>query len=240
VKHHFDDAEVVIRIPTTIHQKNKDVIPIYWDYFGPRIGYPGTGVFGNFVSVHGWAAGISLLITSLLGTALSIGSKKSRSVRPSVISDLQGHGQKKGTLRWRTDDHCGDSCPTLFFANLNNIYIILLLITHGFGLGSHLWFRGWLHQSISKKDKRIEGRIQIVGQIGDRNHRRIERSISMRMYVIGILPIVSIDEGVVETPFFRMSKWPKTTILLQKIMSWITEKRVSFLGEAMHQSCTFL
>ena len=121
--------------------------------------------------------------------------------------------------------------PTLLFGDLNNIYIILLLITT-------IWLGaiGFLDDYIKvfKKNKEgLAGKFKIVGQIG------IGIIVGATLYFNEDVVIrefqnpVSIEEGIVETPAFKDVKVAKTTIPFVKNNELNYETLLGFLGEAM-------
>ncbi len=121
--------------------------------------------------------------------------------------------------------------PTLLFANLNNVYIILLLI-------STVWLGliGFLDDYIKvfrKNKEGLKGRFKIVGQIG------IGIIVGATLYYNDDVVIrefstpVSIEEGIVETPSFQDVKALKTTIPFVKNNELDYERMLGFLGESM-------
>ena len=121
--------------------------------------------------------------------------------------------------------------PTLLFADLNNIYIILLLITTVW-LGTIGFIDDYI--KVFKKDKEgLAGRFKIIGQIG------IGVIVGSTLYFNESVVIreftnpVSIDGGVVETPAYRDVKVAKTTIPFTKNNELNYETLLGFLGEAM-------
>ena len=121
--------------------------------------------------------------------------------------------------------------PTLLFGDLNNIYIILLLITTVW-LGAIGFLDDYI--KVFKKNKEgLAGRFKIVGQIG------IGIIVGATLYFNEDVVIrefqnpVSIEEGIVETPAFKDVKVAKTTIPFVKNNELNYETLLGFLGEAM-------
>lgn len=126
---------------------------------------PGAGVF-KYISFRAVAALItSLLITMVYGRNL-INYLRIKQVGESIRDlGLEGQMQKKGTpTMGGIIILAGIIIPTLLFAELDNIYIILMLI-------SSVWLGliGFLDDYIKvfKKNKEgLHGRFKVVGQIG--------------------------------------------------------------------------
>jgi phospho-N-acetylmuramoyl-pentapeptide-transferase len=126
---------------------------------------PGAGVFQYISFRAGMAAFISLLITITLGKNL-INYLRKKQVGESIRDlGLEGQMQKKGTpTMGGLIIIAAILVPTLLLAKLDNIYVILLVV-------STVWlgFIGFLDDYIKvfKKNKEgLAGRFKIVGQIG--------------------------------------------------------------------------
>lgn len=135
-----------------------------FDYLESEFNLMGASVF-RFISFRaGMAALISLLITVTFGKYL-IGLLK-RYQLGEDIRDLGLHGQmeKKGTpTMGGIIIIMAIVIPTLLFAQLGNIYIILVLVT-AIGMG----FIGFLDDYLKLKKKNkdgLAGRFKIVGQV---------------------------------------------------------------------------
>ncbi len=136
-------------------------------HFFEAIGYgvPGSGVF-SFISFR--AAGavfVSLLISLFFGRTI-IGMLRRKQVGESVRDlGLEGQMSKQGTpTMGGLIIIAATIVPTLLFARLDNIYILLLLV-------STVWLGliGFLDDYIKvfKKDKRgLAGKFKVVGQVG--------------------------------------------------------------------------
>ena len=126
---------------------------------------PGAGLF-QFISFRtAMAVILSLLLTTVYGGRL-IRILRARQVGESVRNlGLEGQMQKQGTpTMGGLIILLGILAPTLLFARLDNIYIILMLVTT-------VWMGaiGFLDDYIKvfKKDKEgLAGRFKIMGQIG--------------------------------------------------------------------------
>jgi phospho-N-acetylmuramoyl-pentapeptide-transferase len=205
--------------------------PIF-DYLDRVLDIPGTGVFRYISFRAGMAAVFSLIITITFGHRI-IDWIRNRQIGETVRDlGLEGQSQKKGTpTMGGLMMIAAILIPTLLFANLNNIYIILLLI-------STVWLGliGFLDDYIKvfrKNKEGLKGRFKIVGQIG------IGIIVGTTLYYHDDVVIrefstpVSIEEGVVETPSFQDVKALKTTIPFVKNNELDYEKMLGFMGESM-------
>jgi phospho-N-acetylmuramoyl-pentapeptide-transferase len=205
--------------------------PIF-DYLDRVLDIPGTGVFKYISFRAGMAAVFSLLITITFGHHI-INWIRNKQIGETVRDlGLEGQAQKKGTpTMGGLMIIAAILIPTLLFADLNNIYIILLLITTVW-LGAIGFVDDYI--KVFKKDKEgLKGRFKIAGQIG------IGIIVGTTLYFHEDVVIreftnpVSIDEGVVETPAFQDVKVAKTTIPFTKNNELNYETFLGFLGEAI-------
>jgi phospho-N-acetylmuramoyl-pentapeptide-transferase len=126
--------------------------------------FPGAGVF-QYISFRAAMALItSLFISMIIGKRL-IGFLKKKQVGESIRDlGLEGQQQKKGTpTMGGLIILAAILIPTLLFAKLQNIYIIIILIST-FWLG----FIGFLDDYIKvfKKDKKgLAGKFKVLGQV---------------------------------------------------------------------------
>ncbi|MGR3811390.1 phospho-N-acetylmuramoyl-pentapeptide-transferase [Jiulongibacter sp. NS-SX5] len=136
-----------------------------FDYFHRVLDLPGAGVF-RYISFRAFAATIiSLLIAAIFGKRI-INLLRNLQIGETVRDlGLQGQLQKKGTPTMGGFIILASLLiPVLLFAKLDNIYIILLIITT-------VWtgLIGFADDYIKvfKKDKEgLKGRFKIVGQVG--------------------------------------------------------------------------
>ncbi|WP_057939585.1 phospho-N-acetylmuramoyl-pentapeptide-transferase [Algoriphagus resistens] len=205
--------------------------PIF-DYLDKVLDIPGAGVFKYISFRAGMASLFSLVIT------ISFGHKIIAWIRNQQIGEtvrdlgLEGQNQKKGTpTMGGLMIMAAILIPTLLFADLNNIYIILLLITTVW-LGTIGFIDDYI--KVFKKNKEgLAGRFKIIGQVG------IGIIVGSTLYFNESVVIreftnpVSIEEGVIETPAFRDVKVAKTTIPFTKNNELNYEKMLGFMGEAM-------
>lgn len=205
--------------------------PIF-EYLDKVLDIPGTGVFKYISFRAGMAALFSLMIT------ITFGHKIINWIRRKQIGEtvrdlgLEGQSQKKGTpTMGGLMIIAAILIPTLLFGDLNNIYILLLLITTVW-LGGIGFLDDYI--KIFKKNKEgLAGRFKIVGQVG------IGIIVGATLYFNDDVVIrefqnpVSIEEGVVETPAFKDVKIAKTTIPFVKNNELNYETLLGFMGEAM-------
>lgn len=135
-----------------------------FDYLD-KLDIPGAGVFQYISFRAGMAAFFSLLITITFGKNLINFLRKKQVGEDIRDLGLEGQLSKKGTpTMGGLIIIAAILIPTLLFARVDNIYIILLLITT-------IWLGiiGFLDDYIKvfKKDKKgLAGRFKIVGQVG--------------------------------------------------------------------------
>jgi len=203
-----------------------------FDYLDRVLDIPGTGVFRYISFRAGMAALVSLVITITFGHHI-INWIRNRQIGETVRDlGLEGQTQKKGTpTMGGLMMIAAILIPTLLFANLNNIYIILLLITTVW-----LGLIGFLDDYIKvfrKNKDGLKGRFKIVGQIG------IGIIVGATLYYNDDVVIrefstpVSVESGVIETPSFQDVKALKTTIPFLKNNEFDYESVLGFLGDSM-------
>jgi phospho-N-acetylmuramoyl-pentapeptide-transferase len=138
---------------------------VYLFKYLDKLNIPGAGVF-QFISFRSSMAVITSLIISLLIGKRIINYLQKRQVG-EVVRDLglEGQYQKRGTPSMGGIIILASIIiPTLLFAKLENIYIILMLLTTVW-LGSIGFLDDYI--KIFKKNKEgLAGRFKIVGQVG--------------------------------------------------------------------------
>ncbi|MBN2164739.1 MAG: phospho-N-acetylmuramoyl-pentapeptide-transferase [Marinilabiliaceae bacterium] len=206
-----------------------------FDYL-QSVDFPGAGMF-QYISFR---SGLSV-ITSLL-IATFIGKKVIRLLQKQQIGEiirdlgLEGQYQKKGTpTMGGLIIITSLLIPTLLFARLDNVYIILMIITT-------LWMGtiGFLDDYIKvfKKDKEgLAGRFKIIGQVGLGLIVGITMFLSddvmVRERIDGELVMVENVEGqMVEQVATRDVKKTITNIPFVKNHEFDYTKIVSFLGDS--------
>jgi phospho-N-acetylmuramoyl-pentapeptide-transferase len=203
-----------------------------FDYLDRVLDIPGTGVFRYISFRAGMAALVSLVITITFGHHI-INWIRNRQIGETVRDlGLEGQTQKKGTpTMGGLMMIAAILIPTLLFANLNNIYIQLLLITTVW-----LGLIGFLDDYIKvfrKNKDGLKGRFKIVGQIG------IGIIVGTTLYYNDDVVIrefstpVSVESGVIETPSFQDVKALKTTIPFLKNNELNYADFLGFLGDSM-------
>lgn len=205
--------------------------PIF-DYLDSVLDIPGTGVFRYISFRAGMAALFSLIITITFGHRI-INWIRNKQIGETVRDlGLEGQAAKKGTpTMGGLMIMAGIIIPTLLFANVNNVYIILLLITT-IWLGTIGFVDDYIKVFKKNKDG-LAGRFKIVGQI------TIGIIVGATLYFHEDVVIreftnpVSIEEGVVETPAFKDVKVAKTTIPFVKNNELNYETFLGFLGESI-------
>jgi phospho-N-acetylmuramoyl-pentapeptide-transferase len=141
------------------------VLYYLFDYIEKNFNLPGAGVFQYISFRAGAAAVLSLIITITFGQNL-ISYLRRKQVGEDIRDlGLEGQMQKKGTpTMGGIIIIAGILIPTLLFAKIDNVYVILLVTTT-------IWLGliGFLDDYIKvfKKNKEgLAGRFKIVGQIG--------------------------------------------------------------------------
>lgn len=136
-----------------------------FDYLDKQFDFPGAGVF-QYISFRAAMSIITSLFISLI-----IGKRVIRYLQKKQVGEtvrdlgLQGQIEKQGTpTMGGIIILCAILIPTLLFAKLNNVYIILMIITT-------IWLGtiGFLDDYIKvfKKNKKgLAGKFKILGQIG--------------------------------------------------------------------------
>lgn len=136
-----------------------------FEYLDKEFDLVGASVFQYISFRAGMATFISLLITITFGQNL-IALLRKKQVGESIRDlGLQGQMQKKGTpTMGGLIIIAGIVVPTLLFASLENVYVILLLITT-LGLGSIGFLDDYI--KVFKKNKEgLAGKFKVVGQVG--------------------------------------------------------------------------
>ncbi|MEB2776085.1 phospho-N-acetylmuramoyl-pentapeptide-transferase [Algoriphagus sp. D3-2-R+10] len=205
--------------------------PIF-DYLDRVLDIPGTGVFRYISFRAGMAALFSLVITITFGHKIIAWIRNKQIGEPVRDLGLEGQKEKKGTpTMGGLMIMAAILIPTLLFADLNNIYIILLLITTVW-LGTIGFIDDYI-KVFQKNKEGLAGKFKIIGQIG------IGIIVGSTLYFHESVVIreftnpVSIEEGVVETPTYRDVKVAKTTIPFTKNNELNYETMLGFMGEAM-------
>jgi phospho-N-acetylmuramoyl-pentapeptide-transferase len=133
--------------------------------FLDSLDFPGAGMF-QFISFRSGVAAItSLIITMVYGRRIIAFLQKKQIGETVRDLNLQGQKEKSGTPTMGGLIIIGGILiPTLLFARLSNVYVILMIITT-------IWlgFIGFIDDYIKvfrKNKEGLKGRAKIVGQIG--------------------------------------------------------------------------
>lgn len=136
-----------------------------FQYLDKTLNIPGTGVFQYITFRAGLAVIFSLLISMVFGKKI-INFLRNQQVGETVRElGLEGQAQKAGTpTMGGLIIILATLVPVLLFAKLDNIYIILLIVTT-------LWMGtiGFIDDYIKifKKDKKgLHGKFKVIGQVG--------------------------------------------------------------------------
>lgn len=173
-----------------------------FDYLDKQFDLIGAGVFKYISFRAGMAAVLSLIITIFFGKAL-INFLRRQQVGEDIRDlGLQGQLEKKGTpTMGGIIIIMAILIPTILFAKLDNVYVILLII-------STVWLGliGFLDDYIKvfKKDKQgLAGRFKIIGQVGlglivgltlSFNDSVVVREVSVKPTELASLEILSLQE----------------------------------------------
>ncbi|MFH0866587.1 MAG: phospho-N-acetylmuramoyl-pentapeptide-transferase [Bacteroidota bacterium] len=136
-----------------------------FNYLDKQFDLPGAGVFQYFTFRASMAIIVSLLISLLIGKRLIRYLRKKQVGEDIRDLGLEGQVQKKGTpTMGGLIILASIVIPTLLFAKLHNIYVILMLI-------ATVWLGtiGFLDDYIKvfrKNKKGLAGKFKILGQIG--------------------------------------------------------------------------
>jgi phospho-N-acetylmuramoyl-pentapeptide-transferase len=136
-----------------------------------ELGFSGAGVF-NYISFRAALAGISALLLSLIAGKRIIAYLQKLQIGETIRDlGLEGQMQKKGTpTMGGVIIILAILIPTLLFAKLNNVYVIIMLV-------STLWMGiiGGIDDYIKvfKKDKEgLKATSKLIGQLMPWNHHR--------------------------------------------------------------------
>lgn len=127
--------------------------------------FPGAGVFQYISFRTGMAVILSLFLTTVYGSRLIKALRVMQVGEPVRNLGLEGQMQKQGTpTMGGLIILLGILLPTVLFARLDNIYIILMLVTTVW-MGAIGFIDDYI--KVFKKDKEgLAGRFKIMGQVG--------------------------------------------------------------------------
>jgi len=136
-----------------------------FDYLDKAFDIPGTGVFKYITFRSGVAIILSLLISTIFGKTIINFLRKQQIGETVRELGLQGQNEKSGTpTMGGIIIILATLVPVLLLAKLNNIYILLMVVTT-------VWMGiiGFLDDYIKvfKRDKEgLKGRFKVIGQVG--------------------------------------------------------------------------
>ncbi|GAB3935853.1 phospho-N-acetylmuramoyl-pentapeptide-transferase [Mucilaginibacter myungsuensis] len=207
-------------------------------YLNKYYNIPGTGVFQYYTFRTAMAVIVSLLITTVYGRRL-IDYLRFKQVGETVRNlGLEGQMQKQGTpTMGGIIILLGVLVPTLLFAKLGSIYIILMLVTTVW-LGAIGFLDDYI--KVFKKNKEgLAGRFKIVGQVGLALivgwtmyfHPAIKIRETVTLPVKYDAPVdYHINDETKQPVYTQDFKSTKTTIPFYKNNEFDYSKVVKFLG----------
>ena len=201
-----------------------------FDYIDKMFNLPGAGVFQYTTFRAAMAALFSLMITIFFGKVIIDWIRKKQIGETVRELGLQGQNEKKGTpTMGGLMIMAAIVIPTLLFADIYNIYIILLLVTT-IWLGGIGFIDDYI--KVFRKNKEgLAGWFKIGGQVV------IGIVVGATLYFHDDVVVrefynpISIEEGVVELPAFKDVKSVRTTIPFVKNNDLNYEVVFGFLGE---------
>ncbi len=191
-----------------------------FDYLD-RMDVPGAGVFQYISFRAGMAAFISLLITITFGKNL-INILRKKQVGEDIRDlGLEGQVQKKGTpTMGGIIIIAAILIPTLLLAQLDNIYVILLIVaTCWLGL---IGFVDDYIKVFKKNKEGLAGRFKIIGQVGLGLIVGFTLYFNTQVVIREAIPssrpaLIENNEGVVESDVqYKEVKSTKTTVPFRK------------------------
>jgi len=214
-------------------------------YLDSAVNFPGAGVF-NYISFRaGMAVVTSLIITMLFGKQI-IAFLLRKQVGETVRDlGLEGQIEKQGTpTMGGLIILAAILIPTLLFAKLENVYIILLLV-------STVWLGtiGFLDDYIKvfKKNKKgLAGKFKIIGQVGlgviigaaVYFHPDIKTRVEIPKDVVNRVDqalITQLEDADGEIRYMLDRKLPNTTIPFVKDNEFNYSSILAVFGEKMRQ-----
>ncbi len=198
-----------------------------FQYLDTALNFPGAGVF-QYISFRAGAALItSLFISLIIGKSL-IGFLRRKQVGEEIRDlGLEGQQEKKGTpTMGGLIILAAILIPTLLFAKLHNIYIILILI-------STVWLGliGFLDDYIKvfrKEKKGLAGKFKVMGQVG------LGLIIGFTMYYSNDIVIrerVNKEAVVKSDQVFDVETTPEQTTIFDKTAVKSTKTTIPFIKD---------
>ncbi len=216
-----------------------------FDYLNRHFDLPGTGVF-QYSSFRAALALIGSLIISLLFGKRIINLLHKKQVGETIRDlGLQGEKQKQGTpTMGGLIILAAILIPTLLFAKLDNIYIILMIV-------SSIWLGaiGFIDDYIKvfKKDKKgLAGKFKVLGQVGIGLivgatvyfHPDIKTKVEIPQELVSKVDsskVTQIIESDGSMHYMLDKKLPNTTIPFVKDNEFNYSSIMAILGESMRK-----
>ena len=205
-----------------------------FDYLEKTYHIPGAGLFQFLTFRAGLAIGFSLLIATIFGKKIITYLRKKQVGETIRDLGLEGQIEKGGTpTMGGIIIIMATIIPTLLFAKLENIYVILLLVTT-------IWMGviGFIDDYIKifKKNKEgLSGKFKVIGQVG------LGLIVGATMYFhedITIKRHKEVPKNLIETTvnsqiaeFYPEEKTLLTTIPFVKKNEFNYESLISWIGE---------
>lgn len=209
-------------------------------YLDKHFDFPGAGVFQYITFRTTMAVIVSLIISLLMGKTL-IAYLHRKQVGETIRDlGLEGQKEKQGTpTMGGLIILAAILIPTLLFAKLNNIYIILMIITTVW-MGAIGFIDDYI--KVFKKNKEgLAGRFKIVGQVGLGLivgytmffHPSIVVKEKVRAAEVGLSQYQSFDESNTKSSFHisKETKSTKTNVPFYKNNEFDYAKLLKFLGD---------
>jgi phospho-N-acetylmuramoyl-pentapeptide-transferase len=205
-------------------------------YLNKNYSIPGTGVFQYITFRMAMAVIVSLIVTTVYGRRL-IDYLRFKQVGETVRNlGLEGQMQKAGTpTMGGVIIILGILIPTLLFAKLDNVYVILMMVTTVW-LGAIGFLDDYI--KVFKKNKEgLAGRFKITGQVGLAliigftmyNNKNIVIQQQVKLPVKYDAPVDFHMKG--NTPVYTQDiKSTKTTVPFYKNNEFDYGKMLKFLG----------
>ncbi len=214
-----------------------------FEYLHEHHSFPGSGLF-HYISFRAALAVIFSLVISLLLGKKIINFLQRKQVGETIRDlGLEGEKQKQGTpTMGGLIIISAILIPTLLFAKLHNVYIILMIV-------STLWLGviGFIDDYIKvfKKDKKgLAGKFKVIGQIGlglivgitFYFHPNVQTKVEIPSKIVGEVEqskveVISDNEG--RTHYMLERKLPNTTIPFIKNNEFNYSSVLAFFGENM-------
>lgn len=223
-----------------------------FSYLDKYFDFPGAGMFQYISFRSGLSIITSLIISMIIGKKI-IGYLKRKQVGETVRDlGLQGQIEKQGTPTMGGLIILGSILiPTLLFAKLHNIYIILMIITT-IWLGTIGFIDDYI-KVFRKNKKGLAGKFKIIGQIGlglivglimyfnDSVVIREKATLSQTDKVVSTNDIFRVENFSENTEIYSKEpvKSTKTTIPFFKNNEFDYSKLLAWLGNG-YQNWAFL